>query len=79
MQRLDKLLQLITIIIVLDALNECDNLNDIRLVIYLLSLHKGFTSIGLKFLVTSRPELPIQLGFEGIDGKYEAIVLEEMP
>jgi hypothetical protein len=79
MQRLDKPLQSTTMIIVLDALDECDNLDDIRLVIYLLSQLEGSASIRLRFLVTSRPELPIQLGFKGIDGKYEAIVLQETP
>ena len=68
-----------TMIIVFDALDECDNLDDIKLVIYLLSRLQGSASIRLKFLVTSRPELPIQLGFRDIDGTYEAIVLQEIP
>jgi hypothetical protein len=75
----DKLPQSKTIIIVFDALDECDNLDDIKLVIYLLSQLQGSASIRLKFLVTSRPELPIQLGFKDIDGKYEAIVLQAIP
>lgn len=66
-------------IIVLDALDECDNLDDVKLVIYLLSQLQVSCSIKLKFLVTSRPDLPIQLSFKDIDGKYEAIVLQEIP
>ena len=68
-----------TMIIVFDALDECDNLDDIKLVIHLLSRLQGSASIRLKFLVTSRPELPIQLGFKDIAGTYEAIVLQEIP
>lgn len=68
-----------TMIIVFDALDECDNLDDVKVVIYLLSRLQESASIRLKFLVTSRPELPIQLGFKDIDGKYEAIVLQEIP
>jgi len=71
--------QSITMIIVLDALDECDNLDDVKLVIYLLSKLQRSPSIRLRFLVTSRPELPIQLGFKDIDGTYEAIVLQEIP
>jgi len=37
MHKLDKPLESTTTIIVLDVLDECDNLNDIRLVIHLLS------------------------------------------
>lgn len=75
----DKPSQLTTMIIVFDALYECDNLDDIKLVIYLLSQLQGSASIRLKFLVTSRPELPIQLGFKDIVGQYEAIVLQAIP
>ena len=79
MLKVNKSSQPTTIVIVLDALDECDDLDDIKLVIYLLSQLQGSPSIRLKFLVTSRPELPIQLGFKDIDGKYEVIVLQEIP
>jgi len=75
----DKPSQSTTMIIVFDALDECDILDDIKVVIHLLSQLQRSASIRLKFLVTSRPELPIQLGFKDIDGKYEAIVLQEIP
>ena len=81
--KLDKLPQSKALIVVLDALDECynpcDNPDEIKLIIYLLSQLQGSASIGLKFLVTSRPELPIQLGFKSIDGKYETIVLQDIP
>ena len=50
-----------------------------RLIIHLLSQAKHFTSIHLKFFVTSRPELPIRLGFKDIRGKYENLVLHQIP
>ena len=78
MHKLDKSLQSTRTIIVHGALDECDDLDDIRLVIHLLSQLQGSASIRLMILVTSRPELPIQLGFKDIDGKYEAIVLQKI-
>lgn len=68
-----------TIALVIDALDECDNLSEIRHIIQLLSRAKHFGSIWLKFFVTSRPELLIKLGFGDISGKYEDLVLQEIP
>ncbi|KAK3945964.1 hypothetical protein QBC46DRAFT_336128 [Diplogelasinospora grovesii] len=66
-------------LVVVDALDECDSLEHARLIIHLLSQAKQFTSIRLKFFVTSRPELPIRLGFKDISGKYEDLVLHQIP
>ena len=68
-----------TIILVLDALDECDRDPDIRLIISLLSKAKTLSSVRLRAFVTSRPELPIRLGFTGIKGKYQDLVLHEIP
>jgi hypothetical protein len=68
-----------TIVIVVDALDECDREEDIRIIIHLLSKVKHLTSVHLKFFVTSRPELPIRLGFEDIRGRYKGVVLHEIP
>lgn len=68
-----------TMVVVVDALDECDREEDIRLIIYLLSLTKSVTSIPLKFFITSRPELPIRLGFKNINGKYQDLILYEIP
>ena len=69
----------LAMVIVVDALDECDALEHIRLVIQLLSQAKRFTSIRLRFFLTSRPELPIRLGFKDISGKYEDLVLHQVP
>jgi hypothetical protein len=68
-----------TVLIVIDALDECDNVEHMRLLLRLLSQAKDLTSICLKFFLTSRPELPIILGFKDINGKYEDVVLHQVP
>jgi NACHT domain len=67
------------VVIVIDALDECERDNDIKLVIYLLSLAKTVSSVRFRVFVTSRPELPIRLGFNDIRGKYQDLVLHEIP
>jgi hypothetical protein len=67
------------IVLVIDALDECEQDNDIRVIIHLLPQAKALTSIQLKAFVTSRPELPIRLGFNRIKGQYQDIVLHETP
>lgn len=47
------------IVVVVDALDECDNFEHTKLIIHLLSQARKFTSVPLRFFVTSRPELPI--------------------
>ena len=68
-----------TIVIVVDALDECDGEADARTMIRLLSQVKCFSSGQLKFFLTSRPELPIRLGFEDISGSYEGLALHQIP
>jgi hypothetical protein len=68
-----------TIVLVIDALDECERDDDIRAIIYLLSLAKALSSVSLKAFLTSRPELPVRLGFADIKGKYQDLVLHEIP
>ena len=67
------------IVVVVDALDECDPEEDVRIIIHLLSQVKHLKSIRLKLFVTSRPELPIRLSFKDISGKYENMVLHQIP
>ena len=53
-----------TVIVVIDALDECGCANDMKLILQLLIELKGFSSMRLGVIVTSRPETPIQLGFK---------------
>jgi hypothetical protein len=64
---------------VINALNECNREEDVRIIIRLLSQVKHITSVQLKFFLTSRPELPIRLGFEDISGRYKGLALHQIP
>jgi hypothetical protein len=67
------------VLVVVDALDECDQEEDVRVIIDLMSQLKDLKSVRLKFFATSRPELPIRLGFEDIRGRYEDLVLQQIP
>ncbi|PNP58274.1 hypothetical protein THARTR1_01789 [Trichoderma harzianum] len=67
------------IIIVVDALDECDRVKDIELLIWLFSRSSQSDFPKLKFFLTSRPELPLRLGFRKIEGTYKDLVLHEVP
>ncbi|KAH6712100.1 hypothetical protein BKA61DRAFT_633557 [Leptodontidium sp. MPI-SDFR-AT-0119] len=67
------------IVIVVDALDECDQEEDIGIIIRLLPQVRHITSVQLKFFLSSRPELHIRLGFEDIKGKYEVLALHQIP
>ncbi|KAH6974799.1 vegetative incompatibility protein HET-E-1 [Ilyonectria destructans] len=68
-----------TLVVVVDALDECERDDDVKLIINLFSRVKTLQSPRLRILVTSRPDLPIRLGFSAITGKYQDLVLHEMP
>ncbi|KAA8641922.1 uncharacterized protein ATNIH1004_010861 [Aspergillus tanneri] len=68
-----------TVAIVIDALDECEQEDDIRLILQLLPQVQRSTSVRLRFLLTSRPELPIRLGFKDIANDYQHFVLHETP
>ncbi|KFY78543.1 hypothetical protein V499_02323 [Pseudogymnoascus sp. VKM F-103] len=69
----------LSIVIVVDALDECNREEDLCVIIHLLQQVQQITSVRLKFFLTSRPELPIRLGFEDISGRYKCLVLHEIP
>ncbi|KAL4862580.1 hypothetical protein BDV12DRAFT_41942 [Aspergillus spectabilis] len=53
-----------TIVIVIDAMDECDREDDIQAIIqYLLDL-QDHEFVCLRIFLTSRPELPVRLGFK---------------
>jgi NACHT domain len=52
-----------TYILVIDALDECDNDNDIRIIIQLFSDARSLKTVRLRIFLTSRPEIPIRNGF----------------
>ncbi|KPA35358.1 vegetative incompatibility protein het-e-1, partial [Fusarium langsethiae] len=67
-----------SVVMVIDALDECDQEADIRLLINIFSQAKTLRSHFRVFL-TSRPELPIRLGFSEVQGSYQDLVLHDIP
>lgn len=57
------------LVVVVDALDECNNEDDVRLLIQCLAAATTIESIQLRVFVTSRPDQPINLGFDGISGE----------
>lgn len=73
-------LQHIEFVVVIDALDECEREEDIRAILRLLEQMKDIKPVSLRVFVTSRPELPIRLGFKQMsDGTYRDLILHEVP
>ncbi|KAF2190141.1 vegetative incompatibility protein HET-E-1 [Zopfia rhizophila CBS 207.26] len=69
----------LVLLIVIDALDECEQDKDIRAILKLLSRKMDLEPVSLRILVTSRPELHIRLGFKQMpDGTYEGLILQEV-
>ncbi|KAK2122159.1 hypothetical protein NOF04DRAFT_1337457 [Fusarium oxysporum II5] len=67
-----------SVVMIIDALDECEREADVRSLVNILSqtqIHRP----RLKVLLTSRPELPVRLGFGEIQGTYKYFVLHEIP
>jgi hypothetical protein len=69
-----------TAVMVIDALDECGHDQDVRNIIRLLPLLQQAKAVRLRIFLTSRPELPISLGFsEFADHEYQDLALHEIP
>jgi len=67
-------------ILVLDALDECDNDNNIRAIIHLLAGARSLKTVRLRVFLTSRPEIPIRYGFDQIpDAEHKDFVIHYIP
>ncbi|KAJ5630085.1 hypothetical protein N7528_003742, partial [Penicillium herquei] len=72
--------QIPAIVLIIDALDECENDNDIRLILQLLPQIQQISTISLRVFLTSRPELPIRLGFSKMaNHEYQDIALHDIP
>jgi hypothetical protein len=67
-----------TIIIVIDALDECEEEDDIRAILQLLPQVQKSKSIRLRVFLTSRPESAVHLGFQQ-NKSYQDLILHELP
>ena len=72
-------LQNMEFVVIIDALDECKREEDIRAILRLLEQTKDIKPASLRVFVTSRPELPIRLGFKQMsDGTYRDLILHEV-
>ncbi|THY81314.1 WD40 repeat-like protein, partial [Aureobasidium pullulans] len=62
-------------VIVLDALDECNDASDIRTILRLIVLFNDLQKLKLLVFVTSRPELPIQHEFQDMQDKIRHVVI----
>ncbi|KAF3115249.1 hypothetical protein TWF103_011509 [Orbilia oligospora] len=78
---LEKLGQVsLPLILVIDALDECEGDEIIRQIIYLLAKIQTLKTVHMRIFLTSRPELPIRLGFHKIaSDTYKDIKLHDVP
>jgi hypothetical protein len=66
-------------ILVVDALDECDDEYNIRILLHLLAQVRSLKRVRLRVFLTSRPEIPIRHGFCQIpDREYEDFLLNDI-
>jgi len=66
-------------VLVIDALDECDDEHDIRVVLLLLAEVRALTTVRLRVFLTSRPEIPIRHGFYQMpDTQHQDFVLHNI-
>ncbi|KAH8588848.1 hypothetical protein B0O99DRAFT_638138 [Bisporella sp. PMI_857] len=67
-------------VVVIDALDECDNKKNIQIILQLLSDARLSERVRLRVFLTSRPELPIPYRFNQIsEVEYHDVVLHSIP
>ncbi|OCK72916.1 hypothetical protein K432DRAFT_314325, partial [Lepidopterella palustris CBS 459.81] len=66
-------------VLVIDALDECDNDKDIETILLLLAEAQSLKTVRLRVLLTSRPEIPIRHGFWQIsEAEHQDFVLHNI-
>lgn len=68
------------IVMVIDALDECETDKDIGVILNLLPQLQELSTLRVRIFLTSRPELPIRLGFSKMKNhQYQDLALHEIP
>ncbi|KAK6350166.1 hypothetical protein TWF696_006410 [Orbilia brochopaga] len=68
------------LVLLIDALDECDQKEDVKVIIHLLGHLKNTRNADVRVFLTSRPDLPIRPAFKRLpDGTYKSLVLHEVP
>lgn len=66
-------------VIVVDALDECDDDKDVRIIVRLLAEVRSLERVRLRVFLTSRPVVPIRHGFRQItDAEHKDFVLHDI-
>lgn len=68
-----------TILIVIDALDECEQDGDVRDILELLPSIQESRSVQLRILLTSGPDLPVKLGLQGAMDDHQHLTIHEIP
>ncbi len=81
LQQLSKALLLRTsLVIVIDALDECEGDQDVLMIIQLLAEIKSLKMVRIRVLISSRPERPIRLAFGAmLDSDHRDLMLHSTP
>ena len=67
------------LILVIDALDECEGDSDIRVILQLLAAAQKLGTVRLRIFLTSRPEIPIRHGFYQIsETRHQEFVLHNI-
>jgi hypothetical protein len=78
--RLDSSFRGLSLLLVIDALDECDDELDIKAIIQLAAEARGIETVRFRIFLTSRPEIPIRHGFHEIYHEdHKDFVLHEIP
>ena len=68
------------VIVVVDALDECEREGDIKHILHLLAQTQHLTTVRMRIFLTSRPDLPVRLGFRKLSADaYQDVVLQDIP
>ncbi|KAM5349545.1 hypothetical protein ACJ41O_006050 [Fusarium nematophilum] len=67
------------VVVIIDALDECERDDDVKLLISLFSRTGAIQNPRLRIFLTCRPKLPIRLGFNAVTGTYQDYILHEIP
>jgi hypothetical protein len=62
LSKLDRYFSPVSYLLVVDALDECDNEGHIRTILQLLAETRSLTTVPLRVFLTSRPEIPVRHG-----------------
>lgn len=65
-------------LLVIDALDECENESHIVTILHLLARIRSIKSAKLRILITSRPDLPLRLGLKKIPESHRDFILHDI-